>query len=253
MSLTRAEFNARVKRWQQCEPGDLAKNFHRLGGNFDATTESTPDFQFELANHFTINEFEKLKEKAARITKIKIWMSMQNFVKTQIGFEPILEVFFKNDPGDVTEETFLLSADANGLIPLDTQQVPIPFVHNTTKLWSEVESENIPSMFEVRGINGLPQRVQFYTVDGPGLDRMKIFMASMSGMSILPGLDLNKTVDSGETIFIPIIKINAPVNQLDFASFTEHDHHGIFWSLQDGDDDNFFDYGRPCPPFCGNN
>lgn len=250
MSITPKEFRERAERWQKHEPEELAKNFHALV-ELPRSDQGPGNFQFLKATSFPIAGFEKLRDLDGDITQIKIWMTMKEFDKEAIGFQPILEVFYK-DPGEV-EHTLLLGGDGNNVILGDTEPVPLPFVENTTQLWRDLESENLPGVFEARGKTGQAERVQYYVVAGEGLKIMNLLFPNMSGMSILPGLDLNKSVDSGNTIFIPIVQIKAPLKIIEFSGGQKNHLTGFHWMLNegDGDDDNYFDYTRPCPPFCG--
>ena len=248
MSISTQEFNDQVALWQSAEPGNLAQNFHALQAQGPTADDGPVNLQFVKGTSFPIADFSELKDKADRVTMIKIWMTMKKFEPTSIGFEPVLQVFYKDDAGNISN--FLLNGGARNAILGDTEPIPAPFVHNTTTLWAELESENLPGVFEVRGRTGQMQRVQFYVVEGEGLEIMKLLFPNMSGMSILPGLDLNKSVNPEDTVFIPIVNIKAPLETIDFAPISNGNLSGVHWVLRDGDDDNYFDFNNPCPPLC---
>lgn len=245
MSIDTQEFNDRVARWQSSEPGELAQNFHALQAGF-TETGGPVNMQFVKGTSFPILNFGELIKRADQVTMIKIWMTLKEFDKTAIGFEPILEVFYLDETG--TSGSFLLGSDAKNMTLGDTEPIPVPFVHNTTTLWADLESENLPGVFENRNALGQLQRVQFYVVEGIGLEMMKALFPTMTELTILPGLDLNKSVNAEDTIFIPIVKIKSS----GIIPFGDHHIKGYNRVFRDGDDDdNYFDFNNPCPPFCG--
>ncbi len=94
-------------------------------------------------------------------------------------------------------------------------------------------------------------RAHFYVVDGNGLNMIKALLPTMTALSILPGIDMNKSVSPDDTLFIPIIKITTPnVSIIEPFEGGNGQHTGLHVNFQDGDDDAFFDYNHPCPPFC---
>jgi len=248
MSINTKEFNDRVERWQSSEPGELAQNFHALQSL--PTDEGGPvNLQFVKATSFPIAGIEQLSDVADTVQEIRIWMTLKEFDKNTVGYEPILQVFYLDTKG--VSQNFLLGTADNNNGLTDSEPVPLPFVQNTTQLWKELESENLPGMFDIRNSTGRIERVQFYKVHGTGLDIMKRLFPTMTALNILPGLDLNKSANHDDSIFIPIVNIQVPtVTIIEINEFTNNHLTGVHIHLQDGDDDTYFDYSSPCPPIC---
>lgn len=244
------EFVDRVERWQSAEPGELAQNFHALVPQPTNSIDGPANLQFVKATSFPIEDLTLLQDVSATVQSIRIWMTMRQFDKTSIGFEPILEVYYLDK--DAKAQTLLLGSDTNNLTLGGSEPVPLPFVKNTTQLWKELESENLPGVFDVRTSTGSIERVHFYDVSGIGLDLIKLLLPHATNMNILPGLDLNKSVNSDNTIFIPIIQLQVPaIKDIELTALSDNHLTGLHWHLRDDDDDDaFFDFARPCPPLC---
>ena len=250
----REKFLDRVTRWQKAEPGELAPNFHALIDldNFDGAEPGTesPNYQFVKASVFPLEGLTELQAVADQIQEIYIWMAMDSFEKDKIGFEPIVQVAYLDTKG-ITQSLMLFAKDNNNALT-ETEPIPVPFVDNTTKLWREIASENVPDAFTVMDDLGFVQRVRYYRVEGTGLTTIKKMLPNATSFSILPGLDLNKSVSYNDTTFIPIIRVSV-TNLADCALDDLHkdDLMGVHWSVSDdGDGDGFFDFSNPCPPLC---
>lgn len=240
MALSEKEFKERVERWQQAEPGVLASFFHQLI-NEDASTGL--NYQFLKARIFYLNGLDDLQKH--EVQSMNIWMGLRAFHPDSVNFEPLLEVI--DDKG---KSHYYDCAD-NTLNFGQTEPVPTPFVDNTSRLWLDQQSDQLPDMFTTTGKAGI-QRVRFFRVEGTGLSIIKNLLPSAVAFNIIPGLDYNKLANPDDTVFIPIINIKVPeLNVLSINSISNDHLHGVGWSIvEDGDDDTFFDFSRPCPPTC---
>ena len=242
MAFDETTFTKRVEKWQSAEPGELAPNFHSL----KAVNGNLLDQQFVTVDSWDLTDLAELQN--SDIEAMFLWMALDDFQKSTISFEPILEV------ETTTGTRKFLEFNDNVFQNLgQTEPVPTPFVNNTRAVWRKLEPEKIAEAFTNRNPKG-SERVRYFKIEGVGLDWIKALLPYAIGFRILPGIDLNKATDDMEVTFVPIINITVPT--ISATGMTEahgQNLHGFGWTvLEEGDDEVYFDYSRPCPPVCNN-
>ncbi|MCE7996565.1 MAG: hypothetical protein HEP71_31630 [Roseivirga sp.] len=247
-----------LKNWQEAEPDDLYKNFHKLDKEKQTASFFVRGTEFKLGQEglevLNGQKTPKSIEKS-ELTRINLWIGLSDFHKETIGFTPILGLTFEN--ADQSESFFYEMGNVNPLLlrkPDDSSLLPLPFVEQVKKNWIETTSDQMTDTVTSQSAIGL-ERVLVYEITGGGLDFFIENRKALTNLYLYPGVDLNKSsVEDISFISVFGLRFNNLLKDTTKDSFFRRSGYGISWTLKKesglDEDEVFLDYARPCPPTC---
>ncbi|GAB5522225.1 MAG: hypothetical protein Roseis2KO_00970 [Roseivirga sp.] len=251
-----------LKNWQEAEPFDLYKNFHRLD-------DSGKVAYFIRGTEFRLGEkgMEKLTTPTPneKLSGVALSIGLSDFKREKVNFIPILELTFCPDTCQNCEncedkttyyyeledvkkkrKSYWGMDDYSG-----SSVVSLPFVDHVRNNWIDTTSEEIADTITSQSAKGL-ERVLLYQIVDAGLDFFAANREYLTGLNIYPGVDLNKN-SVKDISFIPVFGLKLEtLSNADTSTLFQRHGFGISWKIngEDEDDELFLDYSRPCPPTC---
>lgn len=248
------ELHEYLKRWQQAEPFDLYKNFHRLKEEDADLSYFVRGIEFKLGKQgLAVLMGDK---KGTDLTGISLSFGLTEFDKKKVSFIPVLGLTFGTIEDQETfyyqmedvksnEKPNWVTSNYDG-----SSVVSVPFVDRVRNNWIETGSEQIADTLTSQSYFGL-ERVLIYQIEGAGLDFFISNRAFLTDLYVYPGVDLNKN-SVKDISFIPVFGLKfESLQTLDSSTLFRKQGYGISWKVNDDDDDELFlDFARPCPPTC---
>ncbi|KAA1247311.1 hypothetical protein [Aquimarina sp. RZ0] len=236
-----------IQRWQQEEVLLLARHFQRLNvgkSPFSGHFTRTNCFVMKPDDVHTLNTLKN-------ISRIRIYMSLEEEDKERFTFCPIINIKFGTDNQrwftlepiyQQPEKPILPDTDVNtgGTI------VPGIFKEMILANWMSIEDNLIDDLFVAKIVTSSTLvRVNFFEVNSATI--LELFNTTLhnniSEFVVYPGIDMNKFQDRNMISFTPVIGVT-PKNEVATEIISRH---GL---AEFTIDQIFMEYLTPCPPTC---
>ncbi len=239
-----APANTTKEKWCEENVLKLAHHFHKFNGK---------THQFDRVTHFTMNE--KQLNDFRGISEIKtahIYMALNNDSKNEISFLPYLSINWQEKKKEFAKE-YLLTPQTDGNFwpeeengqSISSDQVPAVFRNMVWENWATLEMHLIDDLFHCKNRYGFLVRVECFEITRNMVAIIDQLKTSATGITLYPGIDLNKFNKPNKISFTPVLGIN--VTGVDAGAIVGKGHLGL---LESNNAEMLFEYSSPCPPTC---
>ncbi|MBW1298958.1 hypothetical protein [Aquimarina litoralis] len=238
-----------IIRWEQEEVLLLARHFQRLN-----VIEKFKNSFYTRTNFFEMKDVDvKILNTLKKITRIRIYMSLEEEDKSKFTFCPIIQIAIATreepyyftlipefDKPKVSLDRRRTSMNQGGTI------VPGIFKEMILHNWNSIEDNLIDDLFVAKEeTTGSLVRVNFFEINSETIIELfnNTFHGNIEKFIMYPGVDMNKFSDRSMISFTPVIGIT-PKEKVKTEIISRH---GL---VEFSDEEVFIEYSRPCPPTC---
>lgn len=232
-------YSKEIERWAKEDVLQLANHFHKLNNN-----------QYERTHDFTMNQndLERFKDVKEAISKLYIYMALDENDKTKHTFFPVLKVIDE----ELNEHHFkLYPASEKQPTHGESEIVPEIFKNMICKNWDEIDFHLIDDLFfarkkeEVNGQNyESTVRVLYFEICEEIIEEVIKQLTEITGITLYSGIDMNKFSDKYQISFTPVLGFQHENQNAEKQTF------GMKSILEFSKGEVFVEYSSPCPPTC---
>ncbi len=242
-AITQKEEKSTTTYFKDCRNNWCKEDVLKLARHFHKWDKLT-------GQHYRVDHFILSKEDIKRLNKIKanqpiknvkICLALQDDNVEEVTFCPFLMI---NDKEDLVFEFIPIVK-----VGLTAEYVPETFKKMIGDNWNEIDMHLIDDLFHCNDVNARV-RVLHYSIGNEDETDQKIMryineiLGNITGITLYPGVDMNKFSKRDMISFTPTLGFN--------AKGIKENHMGLKGVIEtmSGPDETLVEYLTPCPPTC---